>query len=59
MSRRIVVAGSVAQRPGQGGHTWLFLQYVLGLQRLGWDVLLLESVRAGDVPRRLGPTVRL
>ena len=40
----IVVAGSVAQRPGQGGHTWVFLQYLLGLRRLGWDVLFLDRL---------------
>jgi hypothetical protein len=39
-----VVAGSVAQRPGRGGHTWVFLQYLLGLRDLGWDVLLLDRL---------------
>ncbi|HEY8537155.1 MAG TPA: hypothetical protein VIL25_11915 [Vicinamibacterales bacterium] len=42
--KRIVVAGSIAQRPGQGGHTWVFLQYALGLRRLGWHVLLLDRL---------------
>ena len=41
---RAIVAGSVAQRPGNGGHTWVFLQYLLGLRRLGWDVLLLDRL---------------
>jgi hypothetical protein len=40
----IVVAGSMAQRPGQGGHTWVFLQYLLGFRRLGWDVLFLDRL---------------
>jgi hypothetical protein len=40
----IVVAGSVAQRPGNGGHTWVFLQYLLGFRRLGWDVLFLDRL---------------
>jgi hypothetical protein len=40
----IVVAGSVAQRPGNGGHTWVFLQYLLGLRKLGWDVLFLDRL---------------
>ena len=26
----IVIAGSVAQKPRHGGHTWVFLQYLLG-----------------------------
>jgi hypothetical protein len=40
----IVVGGALAQRPGIGGHTWVILQYVLGLRRLGWDVLLLDRL---------------
>jgi hypothetical protein len=40
----IVVAGSVAQRPGNGGHTWVFLQYLLGFRKLGWDVLFLDRL---------------
>ena len=40
----IAVAGSVAQRPFNGGHTWVFLQYLLGLRQLGWDVLLLDRL---------------
>ena len=43
-SRKITLGGSVAQRPGQGGHTWVFLQYLLGLRRLGWDVLLVDRI---------------
>lgn len=41
---RIVVAGSVAQKPGQAGHAWQFLQYLLGFRQLGWDVLLLDHL---------------
>jgi hypothetical protein len=40
----IIVAGSLAQRPRIGGHTWVFLQYLLGFQRLGWDVLFLDRI---------------
>jgi hypothetical protein len=40
----IVVAGSVAQRPGNGGHTWVFLQYLLGFRKLGWHVLFLDRL---------------
>jgi hypothetical protein len=56
MARRIVIAGSLAQRPGNGGHTWVFLQYLLGFRRLGYDVLFLDRIepemcmdRAGNV----------
>lgn len=40
----IIVAGSLAQKPGHGGHTWVFLQYLLGFRRLGWDVLFLDRL---------------
>jgi len=45
---RIVLAGAVAQRPGVGGHTWVYLQYLLGLKALGWEVLLLDSLPADE-----------
>src|SRR5438045_408864 len=40
----IAVAGSLAQKPGIGGHTWVFLQYLLGFRRLGWDVLFIDRL---------------
>jgi len=40
----IVFAGSLAQRPHVGGHTWVFLQYLLGFKKLGWDVLFLDRL---------------
>src|ERR1019366_2455735 len=42
--RTIVIAGSIAQKPGEAGHTWVFLQYLLGFARLGCDVLLLDRL---------------
>jgi hypothetical protein len=44
MRGTIVIAGSLAQKPGHGGHTWVFLQYLLGFRRLGWDVLFLDQL---------------
>jgi hypothetical protein len=41
---RIIISGTVAQRPGRGGHAWVFLQYLLGFRRLGWDVLFLDDL---------------
>ena len=40
----MVIAGGMAQRPGYAGHAWQFLQYILGLKRLGWDVLFLDRL---------------
>jgi len=44
VAERIVVAGALAQKAGQGGHTWVFLQYLLGFRRLGFDVLFLDRL---------------
>ncbi|MGN6201496.1 MAG: glycosyltransferase family protein [Solirubrobacterales bacterium] len=45
MSRgRVAVAGSIAQRPGRGGHAWVFLQYLLGFRRLGYEVLFVDRL---------------
>ena len=41
-SDTLVLAGALAQRPHHGGHTWVFLQYLLGLRRLGWEVLFVD-----------------
>jgi len=42
----IVVSGSIAQKPWHGGHTWVFLQYLIGFRNLGWDVLFLDRLSA-------------
>ncbi|HWI06323.1 MAG TPA: hypothetical protein VNT54_02260, partial [Solirubrobacteraceae bacterium] len=43
---RITVAGSIAQKPHQAGHSWQFLQYLLGFRRLGWDVLFVDRLES-------------
>jgi hypothetical protein len=48
--RTIVLAGMLAGVPRQGGATWAVLQYLLGLRRLGHEVMFLEPVEvAGQV----------
>jgi hypothetical protein len=42
MSRSLVIAGALAQKPKIAGHTWALLQYVLGFKRLGWKTLFLD-----------------
>jgi hypothetical protein len=44
VTETIAVAGSLAQRPNHGGHTWVLLQYLLGFRRLGWDVLFVDRL---------------
>lgn len=43
----VVVAGSLAQRPFVGGHTWVLLNYLLGFRQLGWDVHFVDRVEPG------------
>ncbi len=40
---RIIVTGLIAQHPLLAGVTWDYLQYVLGLARLGHDVYYFED----------------
>lgn len=47
----IVVAGSLAHKPGNGGHAWVFLQYLLGFRRLGWDVTFVDQLSTGAESR--------
>jgi hypothetical protein len=55
-SLRIVVSGLIAQHPLVGGMTWHYIQYLLGLKRLGHDVYYLED--SGEFPYNFdgGPT---
>jgi hypothetical protein len=41
---KILVGGMMAGVPRQGGATWAVLQYLLGLRRLGHDVVFVEQV---------------
>jgi hypothetical protein len=47
MRETVIIAGALAQRPWYGGHTWVFLQYLLGFQRLGFDVLFVDRLGPG------------
>jgi len=53
-----LVAGAIANKPGSGGEAWVRLSWALGLQRLGWEVHLVERLAApDDVARRHFATV--
>jgi hypothetical protein len=51
---RIVVSGLIAQHTHLGGVAWDYVQYVVGLARLGHDVYYIED--NGAWPYRLGPS---
>ena len=42
----IVVAGALANKPGNGGAAWTRLSWALGLERLGCDVYFVEQIDA-------------
>ena len=44
---RILVAGAVANKAGQGGEAWVRLNWVLGFRKLGFEVLFVEQLAAG------------
>jgi glycosyltransferase involved in cell wall biosynthesis len=58
VSRTIIIGGSLAQKPGRGGLTWVFLQYILGFKRLGWDVLFLDRLEPAMCVDRSGQPCR-
>jgi hypothetical protein len=47
VSGLILYSGALAQVPGQGGLTWLHLQFLLGFRRLGWEVLFIDWLEPG------------
>ena len=50
----VLLGGSVAQRPGSGGHTWVFLQYLLGLRALGCEAVLVDWLEPDMCTDRAG-----
>lgn len=54
---RILLGGMVARVPGQGGLSWVVLQYMLGLRRLGHEVHFLELVTTCDLIPRGAPLI--
>lgn len=44
MKRNLTIACSLAQKPRQGGHSWVLLQYILGFKQLGWNVLFIDKL---------------
>jgi hypothetical protein len=52
----VAVCGSIAQRPGRPGHAWAILSWVLGLRKLGHDVLFVDRLDPDCVGRSLSAT---
>ena len=45
---RVVFSGMIAADPYHGGATWAVLQYILGLKKLGHEVLFVEPMKASS-----------
>jgi hypothetical protein len=59
----VIVSGTIARTPWQGGATWAILQYVLGLRRLGCSVYFIEPIdglrdKASDAVRYCSQVMR-
>ena len=52
MTTAVISVYKVASFPDGGGHFWVYLQYALGLRRLGCDVYWLEQLRPARDPAR-------
>jgi hypothetical protein len=50
VNRSVAIAGSIAQRPHNAGHAWMFLQYLLGFRQLGFDVTFIDKLTGGMLP---------
>jgi hypothetical protein len=48
--QRVAIAGSIAQRPGYGGHAWALVQYAIGLRSLGFEVLFIDRLTREMAP---------
>jgi hypothetical protein len=48
----VIVSGTIAATPWQGGATWAVLQYLLGLQRLGCGVYFVEQLDDPEGPQQ-------
>jgi hypothetical protein len=55
--RTILVAGTMAADPYQGGTAWSVLQYILGLRALGHDVYFVEPIPSRKL-RPVGASLR-
>ena len=44
----VLVGGAVAQRPGFGGHAWVYLHWLLGLRALGCRVAFVDRLLPED-----------
>ena len=44
---KILLAGAVANKAGQGGEAWVRLNWLLGLRQLGCDVHFVEQLQSG------------
>jgi hypothetical protein len=58
-SRTVVVAGALANKPGNGGEAWVRLSWIQALEHLGFRVLFLEEIREEVLRDRQGRPSRL
>jgi len=50
----LIVAGALANKPGNGGEAWVRLSWFFGLRDFGFDVHLVEQIRDADCFDRNG-----
>lgn len=45
----VIVAGALANKPGNGGEAWVRLSWIQALEALGFQVLFLEQIHSGSL----------
>ncbi|MFL5328625.1 MAG: hypothetical protein ACJ8C4_06895 [Gemmataceae bacterium] len=49
-----VISGPLANKPGNGGEAWVRLNWILGLQKLGHEVYLIEQIDTANCANAVG-----
>jgi len=44
--RTVIISGALANKPFNGGNAWTRLSWILGFQRLGFDVIFVEQIES-------------
>ena len=59
MPATILYSGAVAQTIRHPGLSWFHLQFLIGLRRLGYDVILVDRLDTADCTDAAGRTLEL
>jgi hypothetical protein len=59
MAIKVAICAATLDHPKSGGHQWVYLNWALGLQALGCEVIWLEGVTPGLSPQKLDEHIEI